>query len=346
MARGIAACPVINKRMDALLNWVPLQFKEDNLDVDTIVFQSGNTIRYTFNSSPDLSEIVLGRDLTVNSATNASNNGNFVITAVDDTAKHIDVTNPGRSDSTDDEATDSPATGGTIEHLTVPSVANQGSLFVEKILEVPFFTDEDGESVVAPVISGLTNNNTDGSNPTAPAAGTFSVNYQTGELIFNSAEAGNSFKVDYYGKGSLVEAEEINDFCDRLDRGEANGNNFTTTAGEDDDDDGGDPFLETASSNYKAMFRVPFGGTDNSGTPSGSEIIVNNSSGSGSTDVRIVDLTNSVVIAEKTGITVTVATLVNLGVLSNLPAAKAVWEIQVKQTVSGNSEISGFRTLF
>lgn len=79
------------------------------LDVDTILFQSGNTIRYTFNTTPDLSGVSVGNALLVTGATKSSNNGNFFVSLVDNGSDFIEVTNPGRSDNTDDEASDSPA---------------------------------------------------------------------------------------------------------------------------------------------------------------------------------------------------------------------------------------------
>jgi len=80
------------------------------LDVDTIDWQSGTTVRYTFNGSPDLSSISNGDFLEVKLATKTSNNGIFVITDVNDGSDFIEVTNAARTDATDDEATDSPAT--------------------------------------------------------------------------------------------------------------------------------------------------------------------------------------------------------------------------------------------
>lgn len=82
-----------------------------SLDVDTITFQSGNTIEYAFNGSPDLSTVSVGDALVVATATNSSNNGTFIVLAVDDSADTVDVLNLDREDNTDDEATDSPAVG-------------------------------------------------------------------------------------------------------------------------------------------------------------------------------------------------------------------------------------------
>lgn len=110
-----------------------------SLDVNTILHQSGNTIRYTFNGTPDLSNVKVGNYLAASSSTNASNDGTFVITAVSDGSDYIEVTNSGRSDNTDDEASDSPSVCNveqTVEQDAGAGTANRHEL------------DSNGESVV------------------------------------------------------------------------------------------------------------------------------------------------------------------------------------------------------
>lgn len=86
------------------------------LDVDTIVFQSGNIIRYTFNGDPDIIGVLPNDHLRIRNAGNAINNGTFIIlTIVTGPSDFIEVTNLNRSDDTDDEASDSPATGTTTD---------------------------------------------------------------------------------------------------------------------------------------------------------------------------------------------------------------------------------------
>ena len=111
----------VNLRQFALDNALTLTMRDQNssqelvgdvltsLDVNTITFQSGNTVRYVFNGTPDLSTVEVGFFLRVTTATTASNNGTFRIVAVDDTNDRIDVINPGRDSATGDEATNSPA---------------------------------------------------------------------------------------------------------------------------------------------------------------------------------------------------------------------------------------------
>jgi uncharacterized phage protein gp47/JayE len=88
----------------------------EDLDVNNINWQSANTIRYTFSGSPDLSSVVTGDLLIVTGAGTSSNNGAFAITAVDNGADWIEVTNPNRSSAAADEA-GSAATASTTDGL-------------------------------------------------------------------------------------------------------------------------------------------------------------------------------------------------------------------------------------
>lgn len=86
-----------------------------SLDVNTITWQSGTTVRYAFNGSPDLSIYSVGWYMKAVSASQAVNNGSFVISAINNTSKYIDVTNELRTDAVADEASDSTAVA-TITH--------------------------------------------------------------------------------------------------------------------------------------------------------------------------------------------------------------------------------------
>lgn len=79
-----------------------------DLDVDTITWQSGTTVKYTFNNSPDLSKISVGDSFIFTSAAHDDNNGTYVITSVDDVTKYITITNGLRTDVSKDEGSDSP----------------------------------------------------------------------------------------------------------------------------------------------------------------------------------------------------------------------------------------------
>ena len=79
--------------------------------ISAINWQSANTVRYTFSSSPDLSGIASGTNiLYCYDAVNSEHNGRFVITAVNDGSDYIEITNTLVSDATLDETT-----GGSCE---------------------------------------------------------------------------------------------------------------------------------------------------------------------------------------------------------------------------------------
>lgn len=80
-----------------------------SLNVNTIAWQSANTVRYTFNSTPDLTSYVVGDYISVTSAGSTPNNGNFIITNINTGSYYIDVTNLAILDNTYDEGSDSPA---------------------------------------------------------------------------------------------------------------------------------------------------------------------------------------------------------------------------------------------
>jgi len=113
----------------------------DPLDVNEILFQSGTTVRYTFNDDPDLTFIEDGMLLDVVGSTNPSNDGLFIISAVDNINNFIEVTNPARTDSSDDESSDSPsvAVPFTLDPTLGKFTVNFGS--IENLLRG--FTAED-----------------------------------------------------------------------------------------------------------------------------------------------------------------------------------------------------------
>ena len=88
-----------------------------SLDIESIVFKSaiaggaGSIQRITFTGAPDLTGIVKGDYQDVNYATNASNDGTFLISVVNSGSFFVDVINRARIDAADDEAAASPAVG-------------------------------------------------------------------------------------------------------------------------------------------------------------------------------------------------------------------------------------------
>ncbi len=91
----------------------------------------------------------------------------------------------------------------TTESISVPS----GSPYVVELYEVP----DDGTVNDRPSINGLLETNT-----YPPSAGEFYVNYDTGHIAFHDSSSNTSYDVDYWKKGTLVEAVEINYLYDRI----------------------------------------------------------------------------------------------------------------------------------
>ena len=81
-------------------------YQSNDLDVSTITNTTGDTWRYTFNGTPDLSTVNVGEKIITLNATNVANDGTFIITAVNDTSDYIEIINS----SGIAEATDSPCT--------------------------------------------------------------------------------------------------------------------------------------------------------------------------------------------------------------------------------------------
>lgn len=81
------------------------------------------------------------------------------------------------------------------ETIVVPSGG------VVKLKEVP----DDGSVNTKPVIPGLSE-----TINYPPSAGQFYINYCTGYIEFNQNDVGNSYSVEYWAKGSLVESSDIN----------------------------------------------------------------------------------------------------------------------------------------
>ena len=105
--------------------------------------------------------------------------------------------------------------GETAEEVEVPTSPNEFGYYTAFLKEIPDAgTTTKDITTTAPKISGLTeykgepvdtNTKRLRISPTQ-----FYVNYQVGEILFHSAQAGRKLKVDYFGKGSLIEAEDIN----------------------------------------------------------------------------------------------------------------------------------------
>lgn len=91
------------------------------LPVQSIAWQSGNTVRITLESSvstSSFSSLVAGDEINIRSATNSVNNGNFYVSAINTGSKYIDIINPSVSSSASNEATSPAVCSGNVELTT------------------------------------------------------------------------------------------------------------------------------------------------------------------------------------------------------------------------------------
>lgn len=108
------------------------------------------------------------------------------------------------------------------EEITVPEYANEYGYYTAFLTEVPDTGTKTNEvTTTAPVISGLVEyRNSPIDEKTRRLNITpvqFFVNYQTGEILFHPNQAGNKFRVSYWGRGSLIEADDINELHGRIE---------------------------------------------------------------------------------------------------------------------------------
>ncbi len=92
-----------------------------------------------------------------------------------------------------------------------------------------------------------------------------------------------------------------------------------------------DPFVLTGPSAYDVASVFRFPGTDQEGAPDSFQVIAFRNGASGTYDLRLWDVTNSLTIAEKTGNSETTSTMIDIGTLSNLPTGPAIFEVQGKK---------------
>lgn len=101
------------------------------------------------------------------------------------------------------------------EEILVPSQPDEHGFYTVSLIEIP-----DSSSLRPVLIPGLSeyrgNPYNDKTKKITIATNQFYVNYSTGEILFHSAQAGALHTVSYWGKGSLVEAEDVNDLDERV----------------------------------------------------------------------------------------------------------------------------------
>lgn len=89
--------------------------------------------------------------------------------------------------------------------------------------------------------------------------------------------------------------------------------------------------LNTVSATYVRAGVFRFGGTNTLGTPTKIKVVGWKDAATTSWDLQILDITNVTTIAVKTGNTGNSPEIVDMGTLSNLPTAEAMFEAQLKR---------------
>lgn len=99
------------------------------------------------------------------------------------------------------------------------------------------------------------------------------------------------------------------------------------------------PGIETPSTNYELVAHMLWPGSTEAGAIDKIEAVAMTEDGADPIAIKIFDITNGNTVAEKTGFagaTDGVFEVVDLGTISNVPSAKAVFEIQIKKDGTGN----------
>ena len=111
--------------------------------------------------------------------------------------------------------------------------------------------------------------------------------------------------------------------------------------------DNNTPFLSTATTSYKNLAEILFAGSGSTGAITKIEIVGGSSNAVTSASFKIFDRTNGLTIAELTGAVGVTRVILNLGAITNVPAAAAVFEVQALRVGAGASaEISSLKITF
>lgn len=103
------------------------------------------------------------------------------------------------------------------------------------------------------------------------------------------------------------------------------------------------PYMSTNNTSYVSVAQFIFSGTGVGITPTVARVIGSASSNGSTASFRLFDITNALTIAEVIGAAVNVAeALISLGVLSNLPAGLAIFEVQYRRDTGGQARIASF----
>jgi hypothetical protein len=156
-----------------------------SLTIASILWQSGNIIRYTFSGSPDLSAISQGDVLIVTGATLPINNGTFTILNTNNVSDYVEVINTARSDATSDQVG---SAGSAIreEYLRQTAFINSSTINNDKFVELAGSTMTGKLQWGTTTTSGLRLNNLTSAQRTAMVkqAGDPWLNTDTGSLEY------------------------------------------------------------------------------------------------------------------------------------------------------------------
>ncbi len=107
------------------------------------------------------------------------------------------------------------------------------------------------------------------------------------------------------------------------------------------------PFVSTSLTSYQIISEFIFPGSTLVSTPTSIFLLSGSNNASAGVSFKIFDRTNSLTIAEKTGIQSATRVENTLGTISNVPTGSSVFEIQAKRDDAGaTAELSAIRMEF
>lgn len=131
-----------------------------SLDVESVLWQSGNVIRYTFTGTPDLSGVTAGDYFTCNYEDSAINDGTFLIETVNDGSDYVEVINRNRTANTDDTASSSTGVGDVQSPLEYAWAFEAAGTHVEGLSVISIGAISDGPYEHGETITGTTSSAT------------------------------------------------------------------------------------------------------------------------------------------------------------------------------------------
>ncbi len=131
-----------------------------DLDIESIVHSAGTITVITFNATPTLAGVSQGDYITVNYATNAVNNGTFLIESIDDGSDTVNIVNRNKTSSTGDEASLSPGIGDIQSPLEYAWAFEAAGTHIEGLSRIPVGAIADGPYQHGEIITGTTSSAT------------------------------------------------------------------------------------------------------------------------------------------------------------------------------------------